>query len=684
MTLASLSDQPAGWLPEWGDPAGFVPLLDFWHDLGMTGIGELHMAEHEGPADMAGLKHRYLKSTRPPSPWVGRDAPYEIETLPDQLEAEWNTDKHQRAREILARYVTAADHLLLEMFDEPSGVFFSGDPTYHEGFRDYLQAQIPDCTPAEFGKADWDEVLGFTQADLDAGIDSDMPKPSGAGAPPDVAGARLYYWRLRWWNEASARIYAGTVTFLAAKFGTPGKPVLSPQIVTPFGSGGGYRQGIELQTLLNAGGMTGYIGQAFLSNNERCWGQHLSTYADWVDGHVGPHKIDRRCSLLHFKRGAGAQNALALAAHGMRYINWFTYGPLRLGTADGRAGNGQASMDWLQILRDGSRALAIADPAIAGAKRVTGGVAIVAPQTDQLWKKDHPDPLGYTATLGSVETATHLALTHGHHPVRFLVEERLPHDLTADTKVLLLHRRHLSKAAFDAIRIWVEAGGTLIVIGEAPTRDELAQKPTDRLDFFDTNADEPLAEWFPSDHNGAENYTVTFSGDGTQVVTAYPRRTVADADGSVVLARYDDESPAVVEVTRGMGKVRIVGFVLSRLYIDDQDCLNSQESELPPRVGRFAVYDQSVRNALLGLVGPVKRPASASEPLAEVVRMKKKDGSECLVLLNYTNAETVAITVNVPNWNGTAKALFADTNVIFNSGVASLSLGDVEVLQFVS
>src|SRR5262245_24410894 len=44
--LASLSDQPEGWLPEWGDPAGLDPLLDFWHDLGLNGIGRLTMAEH--------------------------------------------------------------------------------------------------------------------------------------------------------------------------------------------------------------------------------------------------------------------------------------------------------------------------------------------------------------------------------------------------------------------------------------------------------------------------------------------------------------------------------------------------------------------------------------------------------------------------------------------------------------
>jgi hypothetical protein len=61
--------------------------------------------------------------------------------------------------------------------------------------------------------------------------------------------------------------------------------------------------------------------------------------------------------------------------------------------------------------------------------------------------------------------------------------------------------------------------------------------------------------------------------------------------------------------------------------------------------------------------------------------MKKKDGSESLVLLNYTNDPIEALTVNVPGWNGTARALFANADIAFNSGVASLTLRDVEVLK---
>src|SRR5262249_38162613 len=45
------------------------------------------------------------------------------------------------------------------------------------------------------------------------------------------------------------------------------------------------------------------------------------------------------------------------------------------------------------------------------------------------------------------------------------------------------------------------------------------------------------------------------------------------------------------------------------------------------------------------------------------------------------NAEIEALTVTVPGWDGTAHALFAGGDVTFDSGVASLTLGDVEVLE---
>src|SRR5262249_27840438 len=107
------------------------------------------------------------------------------------------------------------------------------------------------------------------------------------------------------------------------------------------------------------------------------------------------------------------------------------------------------------------------------------------------------------------------------------------------------------------------------------------------------------------------------------------------------------------------------------------------DSDLPPKYARFPDYDEKVRDAILGLVGDVNRPAWASEPLVEVVLMKRNDGGESLVLLNYTNAGIAALTVTVPNWNGTAHALFADTDIVFESGVATLTLGDVEVLKLV-
>ena len=104
-----------------------------------------------------------------------------------------------------------------------------------------------------------------------------------------------------------------------------------------------------------------------------------------------------------------------------------------------------------------------------------GPVAMVAAQSDPLWWSAIEDLWGYTSPVASDEVGVYLALRHGHHPVRFLVEDRLAADLGEDTQVLFLQRRHLSEDAFQAIRAWVEAGGTLVLVGELPTHDELGQ-----------------------------------------------------------------------------------------------------------------------------------------------------------------------------------------------------------------
>jgi hypothetical protein len=212
------------------------------------------------------------------------------------------------------------------------------------------------------------------------------------------------------------------------------------------------------------------------------------------DGALSPHGILRRGTYVHFTRGRGAQKALALAARGISHVNWYTYGPHQLTTGDGLAGLGEPSMESLAILQDGTRALALAEPALKGARRVTGPVAMLVAQSDQMWWRAEDDLWGYTQAIATDEVGAWLALTHGHHAVRFLVEERLPQDLDAATEVLIVQRRHLRNDAFAAIQAWVEAGGTLVLIGELPTHDEIGQRALERDVWLGTPIASPSSQ----------------------------------------------------------------------------------------------------------------------------------------------------------------------------------------------
>ena len=322
---------------------------------------------------------------------------------------------------------------------------------------------------------------------------------------------------------------------------------------TPYGSYGGYRQGFEFQTLLKAGGMTGFHGEAFVSFNDCCYAQHLPRPTPTGRRRDRPVRPDRRSSYVHFTRGAGAQKALALAAHGIRYINWYTYGPSRLTTGDGLAGRGATSMESL------------ADPAgrqpRAGDRRTRhrrdgprhwpGGTSPRATRCGGT-----PSTIGgYTSPISGDEIGTYLALTH-MAPARFpWWRSAFPKIQSSTPRRCCSSAGTSPQAAFAAIEGRVAAGKVAAVIGQLPALDELAQPAPERLDFLGTD-DQPLDIWTPT-------YTVTF-GDGTAVMTAY-RRPVA---GGTVLATYDDGGAAVVEVARGAGRVRTVGFVLGRAYID--------------------------------------------------------------------------------------------------------------------
>src|SRR5262249_14210397 len=128
-----------------------------------------------------------------------------------------------------------------------------------------------------------------------------------AVASNDPKVAALFYWQMRFWSYASAQYYAAATAYLTSRTAGPGEPIISPNLGGPRAHYLGLRQGTELQTLIRAGALSGFIGEAFLQWADWCDGQHISAIADWAAGNLEPHGLTRRIGGVHPNRGSGAQ-----------------------------------------------------------------------------------------------------------------------------------------------------------------------------------------------------------------------------------------------------------------------------------------------------------------------------------------------------------------------------------------
>lgn len=669
----------------WGDWSAVNPFFDLAHDLGLNGINDVGMsASANAYAAGKGLTKLY-SGFSPPGPLLGPGtSDYDLVALDQGLQDDWNANPlFQRT---LAAYADHPDDLLVDMTDESYGLELTG-PKLDTAFRRYLRAEAlrcaapdseTDCPPLSFGKQSWSEIRALDTMSSDL-VDARRPDPA------DSAAARLFYWQMRFWSEVTATVYARTTAFLISQLPPSAKaPILSPQMGTPFGGYQTFRSGMDLHTVARSGALTGYHGEAFLGWNDWCDAQNISLYADYVDGALGADPaLKRRASHVHANRGSGAHKALALAAHGIQFLDYYMYGPYQTTTGDGVAGWGQSSLFPLQLMQNASATLARSEPGLVDGERVTGPVAIMAAQSDTIWwSAKFPGPKvdaseydvsNHTSALSYDETGTYLALTHGHHPVRFISEELLATDLDTNTRLLFVERKHVSSDAFAGMRSWTEAGGTLVLSGEAPTHDEYAQPSSERNTWLGV-------ELGKVDYQPANVYTVSWPGVGTLTLQR-PRRELTPTDpAATIVATYDDGTAAVVDLPRGNGKVRIIGFELGAAYRDLADpCLNQA---LPGALGKFpSSYSATIRGAVLDAATGLDRPAWASDPLVELTRLRTPGGGS-LAVLNYTGAPLDSVTVTVPGVKGPVQALFGAPVTVGPDGRLTFALKDVEVLTW--
>ncbi|MDQ3621564.1 MAG: beta-galactosidase trimerization domain-containing protein [Verrucomicrobiota bacterium] len=282
--------------------------------------------------------------------------------------------------------------------------------------------------------------------------------------------------------------------------------------------------------------------------------------------------------------------------------------------------------------------------------------------------------LGGNLAAGFDRMHTWLALAHAQVPVDIISEGHAASGLLDEYQVCYLSGPNLTRAAAAKLGGWVRGGGTLWLTAGAATRDEY-NRPLQVLD-----------ELLPATRGGASElqkysasgkYLGTLSAkdevrwDGGVAEVLAVKQTLAPHEGAVVLARFKDESPALVRAATGKGTVYCAGFLPALAYIKQAlDARNAVQERvkqsasagrpLSPQETRDAEllersynpweYPADVRQFILLPVrsAGVARPIECSAPLVDAVYMPEATGV-LIPFANYTlePIDRLALTVQV-------------------------------------
>ena len=344
-------------------------------------------------------------------------------------------------------------------------------------------------------------------------------------------------------------------------------------------------------------------------------------------------------------RGAPIQRALAAVSRGVTMLYWYTYGP------DYAKGDSFSQSDEaLAMVSRAARLLGGAEQVLFGAAwEHPAEVAIVKPRSSEIWMRLAEDSTPWRAAWENAKWV-YTALQHAHVPVDPLDEAMLATQDLSRYKVIYVNGPNLTRAAAAKLAPWAEAGGVLWTSGWGLARDE-ANEPLDALlPLLGLGKRNPPEMWYRVSLYGASSIE-TFD-DPRQAIAPVPtgaaiqaappygggfaptigREVLAPAQGTEVLLRFADGSPAATRHRCGKGEAIVVGFFPGLEY-----------SAGIRRHAQAALFDMSKdfdpsRRACI--VAPalerVKPVADASQPTVEAILLRNaKTGRRAVTLMNW-------------------------------------------------
>lgn len=511
--------------------------------------------------------------------------------------------------------------------DEIAGEVFAG-PEYEQAYKEYLKSQ--GLKPSDLKAKTWDEVKTYGSWNW---RQSWQIRPTDTTA---VDSCINYYWTLRFWNYATARVYRILADEIINRM--PGVTVrvnFGPPWAYGYCS---YMRGAEIWEFARQNSVTAFWNEDWLNTGGwRNAGIQMVSYL--VD-------LSRSCARINnaavgaFVMPVGREENIQLKlasviGKGAKMIDVYRYGP-----AYYSPDNWSGSSDMAAGIAKFTRILENVEDIVFDGKPRKSEVAIIWSASDPVWSTDDANMWN--------NQLIYLALQHKQIPVEFVDEFEVEKGILKNYKVAILSSKYLRKATKQAIINWVNSGGNLWMDGIPGTGDEYGQRCEMLLPLIGikdiTIVDSAIGRSL-NPQNGVSPAIITgeismrFSDDSVSGVGRKISFKLRNPEKTKVIAEWEDGSPAIIETKAGKGRVFYVGTYAGHSY-------NVPVERIPGKIETG--YREKERKIITDFILDcgIQRPVWCSVDCIQTDLLETERGI-AIVLSNYSGKPYQEMVVNV-------------------------------------
>jgi len=511
--------------------------------------------------------------------------------------------------------------------DEIAGEVFGGIE-YEQGYKEYVKSQ--GLKPSDLKAKNWDEVKIYGSWGW---RDSWKMRPTDRTA---VDSCINYYWTLRYWNYATAKVY----TILAEEIT---KRMPSVKVRVNFGPPWAYgycsyMRGAEIWEFARQNSVTDFWNEDWLNTSgwRNAGIQMVSYLVDLSKSCARLNNADVSAFVMPVAKPENIQLKLAsVIGKGAKKIDVYRYGP-----AYASPDNWSGSTDMAQGISHFTRILEKAEGILFSGKPRKPELAIIWSAGEPVWATDD-------ASMWN-QQLIYLALQHQQIPVDFVDEFMVEQGALKQYKVAVLTSQYLRKSTKKAIVDWVSNGGNLWVDGIPATNDEYGQ-PCEMLlpviGIKDITVVDSAIGRSMNPQNGVNLSIIPGTIKMTQsddTISAVGRKIIfslRNPEKTKVIGVWEDNKPAVIEHRYGKGRVFYAGTYAGHSY-------NSGVERIPGKIeiGYREKERKLITDFILGC--GIQRPVWCSVACVQADLLESDQGIG-IVLSNYSGIPQNQITVYI-------------------------------------